>query len=224
MSGVTSSELLAFIKMVYDAILILGGGVREGGELPYWVKKRLDCAVSLYQGEYLLTLSAGTTHKPPPLDNFGFPIFESVAAANYLQSQGINPQKILTETSSYDTIGNAYFSRMIHVEPREFRKLLIITSAFHLTRTKNIFRWVYGLNSRLKAYDLKFLAVDDLGISEQALQQRKEKEKIALANLLNIQSKIQSLAALHEWLFTEHGAYAVRVKKNSVENSSLETY
>ncbi len=210
--------------MVYDAILILGGGVRKGGELPLWVKKRLDCAISLYQGEYLLTLSAGTTHKPPPLDNFGFPIFESIAAANYLQSKGINPQKILTETSSYDTIGNAYFSRMIHIEPREFRRLLIITSAFHLTRTENIFRWVYGLNSELKAYDLKILAVDNVGISYQALQQRKEKEKIALANLLEIQSKIQSLADLHKWLFTEHGAYAAGVEKISVKNTNLETY
>ena len=212
------------IEPTYDVILIPGGGVREGGNLPLWVKERLDCANSLQKGEYILTLSAGTTHKPPPIDHYGFPIFESVAAANYLQSKGINPQKILSETSSYDTIGNAYFSRMIHVEPRGFKKLLIITSNFHLIRTESIFRWVYGLNSESRAYELNFLAVDDVGISTQALQERKEKEQLSLTNFFKIKSQIKNLSTLHQWLFTKHSAYAVGIEKNTIKNSSLETY
>ena len=212
------------IEPTYDVILIPGGGVREGGNLPPWVKARLDFAISLQKGEYILTLSAGTPHKPPPIDNDGFPIFESVAAANYLQSKGINSQKILIETSSYDTIGNAYFSRMIHVEPRKFKKLLIITSNFHLIRTESIFRWVYGLNSESRAYELNFLAVDDVGISTQALQERKEKERLSLTNFLEVKSQIKNLSTLHQWLFTKHSAYAVGIEKNTIKNSSLETY
>ncbi len=212
------------IEPTYDVILIPGGGVREGGNLPLWVKERLDFAISLQKGEYILTLSAGTPHKPPPIDNYGFPIFESIAAANYLQSKGINSQKILTETSSYDTIGNAYFSRMIHIEPRGFKKLLIITSNFHLIRTESIFRWVYGLNSESRAYELKFLAVDDIGISTQALQERREKERLSLTSLVQIKSQIKNLSTLHQWLFTKHSAYAVGIEKTTIKNSSLETY
>jgi len=131
----------------YDAILILGGGVHECGKLPLWVEARLQRALDLEQGEPIITLSVGTTHKPPPLDEHGFPIFESVAAASYLADHGIAPERILVEATSYDTIGNAYFSRVIHVDPAGFRRLLIITSAFHMPRTEAVFRWVYGLDA-----------------------------------------------------------------------------
>ena len=91
----------------YDAILIPGGGVREGGTVPSWVQGRFDLAVRIHQGEYIVALSAGTTHRPPPVDENGFPIFESAAGARYLMQAGIPAEQILTETNSYDTIGNA---------------------------------------------------------------------------------------------------------------------
>jgi uncharacterized SAM-binding protein YcdF (DUF218 family) len=108
--------------MPYDAILIPGGGVREGGLLPSWVRRRLDRALELHRGEFVIALNAGTPHRPPPLDGNGFPIFESVAAARYLISAGILQELILTETHSYDTIGNAYFSRVIHADPQRLRR------------------------------------------------------------------------------------------------------
>src|SRR5574341_227154 len=109
----------------YDAILIPGGGVREGGDLPLWTKRRLDRAIETQRGEFIITLSAGTLHRPPPSDADGFPIFESIAAAAYLVRRGIEPRRILAETCSYDTIGNAFFSRVVHVDPLGLRKLLI---------------------------------------------------------------------------------------------------
>ena len=139
----------------YDAILVPGGGVGPGGELPLWVRRRLDRAMQIHDREYLITLSAGTTHKPPPLDERGFPIFESIAAARYLVQRGVDAGKILTETSSYDTLGNAYFSRVIHVQPRDFKRLLVITSAFHMARTESIFM---GVNRR----EERFLTVSEL--------------------------------------------------------------
>ena len=42
--------------MAYDAILILGGGVREGGELPAWSKSRFDLALKRAQGEFFVCL------------------------------------------------------------------------------------------------------------------------------------------------------------------------
>ncbi|MGK7901750.1 MAG: YdcF family protein [Hormoscilla sp.] len=208
----------------YDAILIPGGGVREGGELPIWVQRRLDRSLDIQQGEYIITLSAGTTHKPPPLDDKGFPIFEAIGAANYLVKRGWDPKKILTETSSYDTIGNAYFSRVIHIEPRGWRKLLIITSEFHLARTKSIFQWVYGLGVPANYYQLQFESVTDAGIEQEALEARREKERQSLVRLAEIQSQVQSFPQLHEWLFTEHGAYSVSVRPQQVKDSKLEMY
>src|SRR5262249_44119927 len=74
---------------VFDATLVLGGGVRDGGILPPWAAARFDLALQRNRGEPILCLSAGTTHRPPPLNVQGFPITESLAGASYLRSMGV---------------------------------------------------------------------------------------------------------------------------------------
>lgn len=210
----------------YDAILVPGGGVREGGELPLWVKRRFDKVLGIYKSEYIITLSAGTLLKPPPLDNHGFTIFESVAGAQYLIKNGIPAKKILTETCSYDTIGNAFFARVIHTEPLAFRKLLIITSEFHMPRTENIFKWVFGLSPASFSYELSFEAVSDVGMDEKALKARKISEKANLASLLLTKRRIHTLEEFHKWLFAKHDAYsmAIRPLQFKIGENLLKTY
>jgi uncharacterized SAM-binding protein YcdF (DUF218 family) len=208
----------------YDAILIPGAGVRGGGELPPWTVNRLERALSLYDGEYIITLSAGTVHKPNPLDEEGFPIFESIAAARWLTAHGAPSQRILCETCSYDTIGNAYFARVIHIEPRRFRRLLVITSQYHIPRTEAIFRWVFGLDTPLGGFDLHFETTPNDGLTGEYLQARLEREKDSLEKLLETQKSIHTLAQLHEWLFTEHGAYAIAVPVEKAVGRVLNSY
>lgn len=191
----------------FDAILVPGGGLLPDGTLPPWVINRLERAVARAGHAAVLTLSAGTTHKPPPLDARGFPRFESVEAARFLVAQGVTPERILTETASYDTIGNAYFSRLIHAEPRRLRRLLVITSDFHMPRTQAIFAWIYGLTPT-DGYSFAFEAVVDDGIDAEALNERRAKEARALADMYALAGRITSLAQFHEWFFTEHRAYA----------------
>jgi|SRR6516162_1561591 hypothetical protein len=166
----------------YDAIVIPGGGVRENGVLPTWVERRLDRAIELHKGQFILTLSAGTTHRPPPLDSSGFPFFESIAAAKYLIDRGVPPDAILPETCSYDTIGNAFFSRVIHAEPRELRRLLVITSDFHVARTESVFNWIYSLKPIPFSFELTFEAVSDPSMDESVLRDRRERERLSLTH------------------------------------------
>jgi hypothetical protein len=208
----------------FEAILIPGGGVREKGELPLWTRRRLDRAIEVHTGEYIITLSAGTPHKAPPLDDDGFPVFESVAAAHYLIAHGLDPRRIWTETSSYDTVGNAYFSRVIHIDPGGLRRLLIITSEFHRPRTESIFRWVYGLDAPSGGYDLCFDQVTDEGIDRDALAARRGKERASLQRLNEIKSKIHTLQQLHEWLFGEHAAYSASLSPAKVMGKLRDTY
>jgi hypothetical protein len=202
--------------MGYDAILIPGGGVLHNGKLPLWVTRRLDLAINIYQGEYIITLSAGTTHKPPVLDVNGFVIFESIAGANYLLKNGIPPGNILTEISSYDTIGNAYFARFMHTEILGLKNLLIITSEFHLVRVKSIFDWIFNLDNSFE-YNLDFLSVPDTEIPEDILQSRLEKEQESLTKLLLLKQKITNLQDLHKWLFSKHKAYTVGLQGNVIK-------
>jgi uncharacterized SAM-binding protein YcdF (DUF218 family) len=192
----------------YDAIVIPGGGVRAGGELPPWVTPRLDRALAVAGQAYLMPLSAGTPHRPPPLDESGFPWTEARAGAHYLVARGADPARILMEESSYDTIGNAYFSRLLHALPRGFERLLVITSAFHMPRTEAIFRWVYGLAAPGVPCAVDFESVPDSGIDPAMLAARIEKEQTALQAVATLRSEIRTLAQMHAWLFTVHGAYS----------------
>ena len=160
-----------------------------------------------HAGAPIIALSAGTVHKPPPLDDRGYPILASVAGARYLVARGVPPALVLAETCSYDTIGNAYFSRVVHVAPRGFRRLLVITSEFHRARAEAVFRWVYGLPPA--GYALAFEAVADAGVAPADLAARRRKAAAGPRSLASLSARVASLAELHRWLFTEHGAYAV---------------
>ncbi len=212
------------LEKPYDAILIPGGGLTTAGKLPPWVIARLQKALEIAAGGYFIVLSAGTVHKPPPLDAEGFPIFEAHAAAEYLLSQGVELGRILIEASSYDTIGNAYFSRVVHVEPRQFQKLLVVTSAFHAARTEIVFRWVYGLDEPAAGYALDFQVVPDDGVPEAALKARTEKEKVSIEQVKNLTKRITTLAQLHEWMFSEHQAYAAGGRAQRLTGRVLGAY
>jgi hypothetical protein len=93
------------------AIIVPGGGLQANGTLPLHTKARLDKAIQLFmkhkaRSPVVVTLSAGTTHKPNPIDDDNFPIYESSAAIKYLLSYGISPNLLLEEKLSLDTIGN----------------------------------------------------------------------------------------------------------------------
>ncbi len=207
----------------FDAILIPGGGVREGGALPSWVRSRLDLACEIHQGERIIALSAGTPHRPPPLDE-GFPIFESTAAARYLISKGVPAARILVEASSYDTIGNAYFARAIHTDPAGLRNLAVVTSRFHMARARRAFEWIFGLPPLEVPYRLTFFETVDEGLDRNALTARVEKEQAALAALDPVIASIQDLRSLHDWLFQRHSAYATGGTRRTLNAALRESY
>jgi len=55
-----------------------------------------------------------------------FPIDEATASARYLQQKHkVHQRKIVADTWSLDTIGNAYFAAAMICEPMGYRKLLV---------------------------------------------------------------------------------------------------
>lgn len=213
------------IEPLIDAVLIPGGGLSVSGHVTPWVQARLERALALTpRPRWFIPLSAGTTHKPPPLDANGFPILESIAAAHYLQQRGIKGAYILSETVSLDTIGNAYFARVQHVEPLQLQRLHVITSAFHLPRTQAIFNWMFSLPPQTVSWQLTFEAVPNVGLTAAALQARGDRERHSLASFQDLQSRFSHLAAVHCWLYAEHGAYAIARSPQRLDNAALESY
>ena len=184
----------------FDAVLIPGGGIGGDGELPAYVKARFDLAFR-QDTRYWIALSAATPHRPPG------PRFESHAGADYLVSRGVPPAQVLTETSSFDTIGNAWFARMLHAEPAGLRNLLVVNSEFHMERTQVVFRWIFGAAPH-PGFLLRFAASENIGISPEALAERRRKEQTTLTRMRMLASRYTTLPELHHWIYTEHECYA----------------
>jgi hypothetical protein len=122
------------------------------------------------------------------------------------------------EESSYDTIGNAYFSRVLHAIPRRFRRALVVTSEFHMPRTEAAFRWIWGLAAPGGECELEFESVADDGIDAELLALRREKERAGLARVEELRGRLRTFEELHRWMFTEHGVYsAVRRVEDGVD-------
>lgn len=101
-------------------VIVPGGGLTPTGGIPPHVQLRLDKGAELYRAApraKIITLSAGTPHKPNPVDKGGFPVYEAAAGAAYLIRKGIPAGDVLEENLSLDTIGNAYFLRTLHMDP-----------------------------------------------------------------------------------------------------------
>jgi hypothetical protein len=209
----------------YDAIIVPGGGLRDGGELPEYVKRRFDRALARESGESIVPLSAWTMHRASLVDAAGRPVLESQAGSDYLKARGIPAQRIFCESTSYDTIGNGYFSRVQIVEPMRWRKLLIITSEFHMPRTEAIFRWIYSLDAPAP-YELNFDATPDDGLSYGAVVARRAREAESLRGVERLRDRLTSLAAFAQWLFTEHDAYNAkrRAPGGTQEDQLLASY
>ena len=200
-------------KKSMDAIVVPGGGVLADGSVPPWVENRLARVLETAEGEVpVVLLSAGTVYKPHPLDAAGRPIYESVAAAEWLKRRGLPARRICVETASYDTVGNAYFLRVIHSDPRGWRRLRIVSSEFHMARLQAVFGWVFGVIPNEPPYELEFEAVPDVGLTPQVRAVRSKKELSSLAAIRPTMARLQTLAAIHQWLFTEHEAYSMSTR------------
>jgi len=204
----------------YHAIIVPAGGQAEGGPPPH-VAARLEQAAHLYVESaypkpYIITTAWGTPHKPCPHDVAGFERHEAQDNARFLIDRGVPASHILEESVSLETVGNAYFARVLHTETRGLRRLAVVNNHFHMPRAQAVFEHVFRVPPTAgepdTAYELDFVSVDDR-LSEDVLEIRRQKEAGALPRFAPggvWQLATPTLRAMHEWLFQENTAYATK--------------
>lgn len=204
-------------ELKYDAVIIPGGGLeRETGLPNAWVRGRLDKAIKMSNDtRYFIVLSRGTTHKAPPLDTRHFPITEAAASAKYLVEKGIEASRVLIEGISLDTIGNAYFTRTTICDPMRLHKLVVVTSSFHMARTRAIFDWVFGVQfegigvgDRHRTNSIEYIESENLGMSDEMINARQSKEMQSLDKLRDETiPRYNTMEKVSSFLLQQHQAY-----------------
>ena len=92
---------------------------------------------------------------------------------------------------------------------RQWKSLTIVTSEFHMPRTRAIFDVVFALDCASAPYCLRYVAASDDGLAPDMLALRREREGKSLASWQ--QHRFASLAELHAWLYGGHACYAVHL-------------
>lgn len=128
----------------YDAIIVLGGGRDNQGNLTPLSIQRLDKGVELYQqGEARKVFALGSYFSVPGSKAIRFEQTGAQLRKNYLVVEGVPPENVVMVEGGRDTIGEAFVSRK-KVRELGLRKLLLVTSDKHMVRALWIFKRIFG--------------------------------------------------------------------------------
>jgi uncharacterized SAM-binding protein YcdF (DUF218 family) len=146
------------------AAIVLGGGLKKievQGQMRYepeeQAKARLDKAYTLFEeGKADVIISTGKYSVMASVDpDVVGPRTEAEVGKQYLiakaQAQGVNASGarriedcICCEDQSIDTISNAWFAKKLCLEPLGITSCIVVTSDYHIERSRVIFEWVLG--------------------------------------------------------------------------------
>jgi uncharacterized SAM-binding protein YcdF (DUF218 family) len=133
-----------------DAIVVLGGGIERDGTLPHVAMARVQRGVEAFDAgvapRIIMSGRCGLTSEPGRLT-------EARAMADAAVAIGVPEDVILLEEEARDTLGNAYFVRELYLAPRNWTRIRVVTSDFHLSRAAWCFRKILGAR-----YDFSFMS------------------------------------------------------------------
>jgi len=112
-------------KLNADAIVILGGGSYSSGFLTEDTMNRVMGGYMVYKKTKLPVIVSGGAIE----ENFS----DSKAMAEILKEFGVEENKLIEENKSRDTSQNALYVAQI-CKQRDFKKIILITSAYHMKR------------------------------------------------------------------------------------------
>jgi len=107
----------------YDAILVLGAGLRNGKPSPV-LKDRLDMAYKLYENGYSRKIIVSGDHGKKYYD-------EVNVMKNYLLDKGIESNDIFMDHAGFSTYDSIYRAKEIFLA----NNIIIVTQQFHLYRS-----------------------------------------------------------------------------------------
>jgi uncharacterized SAM-binding protein YcdF (DUF218 family) len=213
-----------------SAAIVLGGGLdatEKEGQLVFvpklQVRKRLDRAYDLFaKGSVDYIATTGKFSKRAFFDSrvTGYKT-EAEAGKKYLEDTfGVDSRFVIYENQSIDTIGNAWFVKKICIDPYGITKCWIITSDYHLERSKLIFDWVFG-----PKYSLEYIGTQANLDGEERIERKKLEDVFISYVKTYLVGSIPpgNDEEIGRFLVNEHLAYCLTERSEALYNAELET-
>jgi uncharacterized SAM-binding protein YcdF (DUF218 family) len=213
-----------------SAAIVPGGGldaVEISGQFIFvpniQVKHRLNRAYELFaKGSVDYIATTGKFSKRAFFDSrvTGYKT-EAQVGKKYLEDTfGMDSRLVIYKNQSIDTIGNAFYVKKICIDPYGITKCRIITSEYHLERSKVIFDWVFGPN-----YTLEYIGTE-VNLSKDERITRKRREDIFISYVKTY--LVGSIAPrddkeISKFLLNEHHGYCLTERSEALYNAELET-
>ena len=125
---------------MHDAVIALANQMDAAGRLNEESMSRLTLACDLVKsGRAPLLVTCGWDYR----DDSDL-VIADVMAEWAMRHLGMDASHILTEPQSRDTVGDAVFTKRSLANRFGWNSILVVTSAYHVERTKEIFAFVYG--------------------------------------------------------------------------------
>jgi len=148
-----------------EAIIVLGHE-SDKEKLSDLCIKRLEKALEIYSKKEVSIIFSGGHSLKSKLEGPS----EAALMNKYALQKGVNPKNIILEENSRDTQGNAYFTKQI-IKKKGWKRILVITSDFHILKTKFLFDFIYGPKFKISYIGVK------TNLTEGKIKKIKEKEK-----------------------------------------------
>lgn len=134
------------MKMALDAVVVLANLMNAKGELNAESMERAAKAANIFKTEQAgFIITCGWAYR----EDCDITIAD--AFAHHLAKRHAVPlEKIITETSSRDTVGDAFFTLTNVILPHQWKNIAVVTSGYHLGRTREIFTFIYGRHCGLR--------------------------------------------------------------------------
>lgn len=125
--------------MEFDCIIVLANEMDKEGNLNLDSVARIKLACdSFFNNPSATIITCGWNYRKDSK------LFIGDVMKNYAVKLGVPFKKIITENNSRDTVGDAFFTKLIILKNNKWKNLLIITSDYHVIRTSRIFKFIYG--------------------------------------------------------------------------------
>lgn len=187
--------------MPSDVIIVLGGGINPDGTLRGPSKCRVEKAFELFKlgvAPLLLTSSKYSMNIEfiPPKT-----IAESMK--DKLIVLGIPSNRIYIEEESQDTLGNIYFTKKNFLIPKNWKKIVVVTSPFQAERAEYLFKKFLGSDFQVE------IVLARNGLNEEELAKQEILEKKQLEAHKSDLSKINNGDdnELQRWIDENHPVY-----------------